>query len=313
MARRHWTVMVIPDDQTDVRHYRLSDRFFNTSLVTVALAVLVTVTAAAGFVAKRNPARTADQLARANELLVQEVTDMRQEMRKLESALMQLSARDERYRVLANLEPLDEEVKMAGVGGPGSRTLQASRLWQVDRGLAELTFGTSAELEALNRRAQVLATSWGEATDAMADQIDLWERTPSIYPVRGYVSSGFTQRRMHPILGVYRPHLGVDVAARRGTPVVATARGTVVYAGDTRGDYGHMVDIDHGNGVVTRYAHLARGSIRVRQGQTVQRWDQLGEVGTTGLVTNPSVHYEVIVDGRPRNPNQFVLGDVLRF
>jgi murein DD-endopeptidase MepM/ murein hydrolase activator NlpD len=105
----------------------------------------------------------------------------------------------------------------------------------------------------------------------------------------------------------------VDIAARRGTPVVATAAGRVIFAGDTRGDYGVMVDIDHGNGVVTRYAHLARGSVRVKVGQAVGRWDKIAEVGTTGMVTGPSVHYEVIVDGRPRNPDQFVVGDILRF
>jgi murein DD-endopeptidase MepM/ murein hydrolase activator NlpD len=304
--------MVIPDDQTDVREYRLSSRHLRTAATTAALAFLLPVTLAAAFATRPKPVAEGD-LARANELLVQEVTEIRQEMRKLESSLMQLSSKDERYRVLANLEPLDEEVKLAGVGGPGSRTLQASRLWQVDRTLAELTFGTSAELNALTRRAQLLAASWGEATGAMERQIDLWERTPSIYPAVGYKSSPFTPRRMHPILNVHRPHNGIDIAARRGTPVVATATGTVTFAGDTRGDYGWMVDIDHGNGVVTRYAHLARNSVRVRPGQTVERWTKIGEVGATGLVTGPSVHYEVIVDGRPRNPDQFVLGDVLRF
>jgi murein DD-endopeptidase MepM/ murein hydrolase activator NlpD len=304
--------MVIPDDQTDVREYRLSSRHLRTGVSIATLAFLLPVTLASAFATRPKPVAESD-LARANELLVQEVTDIRQEMRKLESSLIQLSSKDERYRVLANLDPLDEEVKLAGVGGPGSRTLQASRLWQVDRTLAELTFGTSAELNALTRRANLLAASWGEATSALTDQIDLWERTPSIYPVDGYKTSGFTQRRMHPILNVHRPHNGVDIAARRGTPVVATARGTVVFAGDTRGDYGWMVDIDHGNGVLTRYAHLARGSVRVRQGQTVQRWDKIAEVGATGLVTAPSVHYEVIVDGRARNPDQFVLSDILRF
>jgi murein DD-endopeptidase MepM/ murein hydrolase activator NlpD len=305
--------MVIPDDQTDVREFRLSSRHVRTTLTTVALAfLLLTITVTAGFGTKQGPEAATD-LARANELLVQEVTEIRQEMRKLEASLAQLSSKDERYRVLANLEPLDEEVKLAGVGGPGSRTLQSNRLWQVDRSLAEVTFGTSAELNALTRRAELLAASWGEATGAMERQISLWQRTPSIYPVDGYKTSGFTQRRMHPILNVARPHHGVDIAARRGTPVVATAKGTVTFAGDTRGDYGWMVDIDHGNGVITRYAHLARGSVRVQVGQSVERWTKIGEVGTTGLVSGPSVHYEVIVDGRPRNPEQFVLNEVLRF
>lgn len=305
--------MVVPDDQSSVRQYRLNSRVLRTVLTLSVLTLALLVSVAAGLAVRHSPGSEAAKLARANELLVREVTDIRREMATLESALMDLSSRDERYRVLANLEPLDEDVKRAGIGGPGTRTLQTSRLWQVDRSLAELTFGTTDELTTLTRRAQVLASSWNEATNALENQIDLWAHTPSVYPVNGYKTSGFSQRRLHPILNVYRAHSGVDLAARRGTPVVATANGTVTFAGNTGGAYGFMVDINHGNGIVTRYAHLARGSIGVRTGQTVRRWDKIGEVGTTGLVTAPSVHYEVIVDGRPRNPAQFVIPDVIRF
>jgi murein DD-endopeptidase MepM/ murein hydrolase activator NlpD len=305
--------MVVPDDQSKLRQFRLSNRLVQGGVTAAALTFLMLSTLAGGFLTKQPILTEADKLARANELLVREVKDMRQEMATLESSLLELSSRDERYRVLANLEPLDEDVKLAGVGGPGARTLQTSRLWQVDRSLADLTFHTNEELTTLNRRAQLLAASWAEASDALESQNERWERTPSIYPVRGYKTSGFTTRRMHPILNIPRPHLGVDIAARRGTPVVATAKGVVIRAGDTRGDYGYLVDIDHGNGVVTRYAHLARGSVRVKVGQSVNRWDKIGEVGTTGMVTGPSVHYEVIVDGRPRNPDLYVVGDILRF
>jgi murein DD-endopeptidase MepM/ murein hydrolase activator NlpD len=305
--------MVVPDDQSNLRQFRLSTRLVQGGITAAALTLLVLSSLAAGFLTKQPVLTEAEKLARANELLVREVKEMRQEMATLESSLLELSSRDERYRVLANLEPLDEDVKLAGVGGPGARTLQTSRLWQLDRSLADLTFHTSEELTTLTRRAQLLAVSWAEASTALESQNERWERTPSIYPVRGYKTSGFTTRRMHPILNVARPHLGVDIAARRGTPVVATAKGMVVRAGDTGNDYGYLVDIDHGNGVVTRYAHLARGSIRVKVGQAVSRWDQIAEVGTTGMVTGPSVHYEVIVDGRPRNPDQYVVGDILRF
>jgi murein DD-endopeptidase MepM/ murein hydrolase activator NlpD len=305
--------MVVPDDHSGVRQYRLTSRALRTATTAVALSAIVLTTVAAGLVVRHDPGSDAAKLAHANELLVREVTDIRREMEMLESALMELSSRDERYRVLANLEPLDEDVKRAGIGGPGTRTLQTSRLWQVDRSLAELTFGTSDELTALTRRAQVLASSWNEATTSLEGQIDLWARTPSVAPVNGHKTSGFSPRRLHPILNVYRAHNGIDLAAPRGTPVVATARGTVSFAGNTGGAYGYMVDIDHGNGILSRYAHLARGSIRVREGQEVQRWDKIGEVGATGLVTAPSVHYEVLVDGRARNPDQFIIPDVLRF
>jgi murein DD-endopeptidase MepM/ murein hydrolase activator NlpD len=313
MPRRHWTIMVVPDDQSKLRQYRVSGRLLRGGAVSLLLTFVVLSTLAAGYFVKENHRLESERLARANALLTAELSEIQGELATLESALVSLSSKDEQYRLLANLEPLDADVMLAGVGGPGSRTLAASPLWQVDRSLAELTFNASEGVNALIRRAQILASSWSEAMGALEDQVDVWERTPSIYPTRGYKTSGFNHARMHPILNVRRPHHGVDIAARRGTPVVATAKGTGLYAGDTRGDYGFMVDIDHGNGVVTRYAHLARGSLLVRRGQTVERWEKIAEVGATGLVTAPSIHYEVLVNGRPQNPDNFVVGDVIRF
>lgn len=308
--------MVVADDQTGVRQYRLSRRGVYAGLAAAAVAVLVLAGFSAGFFLQESQRQEAERLAAANAMLVEEIDGIRQELGALESTLGSLSEKDERYRLLANLEPLDEDVKLAGIGGPGSRTVENNPLWQVDRGLAELTFGTTQDLTSLIRRAQLLSSSWNEATDAMATQVDVWERTPSILPTGeepSYISSGFSRSRMHPILNVRRPHEGIDIVARRGTPVVAAAKGRIIYAGNTGGDYGYMIDIDHGQGVITRYAHLAQGSIVVRRGQTVERWQKVAEVGSTGLVTSPSIHYEVIVNGRARDPDGFVLSDVLRF
>ena len=315
MARRHWTLMVVPDDHSGIRQYRVSSRLVRAMLALALLVLGVLSTFSVGYFLLADHSAEAERLQQANVLLVQELEEIRTDLSLLESALDTLSDRDERYRLLANLEPLDEDVKLAGVGGPGSRTVQAAPLWQVDESLAEVAFETGDGLNALIRRARVLSSSWGEATAAMEQQVDVWQRTPSILPTGevGYKSSGFTNSRLHPILNVRRPHKGIDVVARRGTPVVAAARGTVTYAGDTGGDYGYMIDVDHGRGIVTRYAHLARGSLTVKPGQQVERWQKIGEVGTTGLVTSPSIHYEVIVDGRPRNPDKFVLADVLQF
>lgn len=308
--------MVVPDDHTGVRQVRLSSRMVRTGMSIGVVAFVALSSLAAGFFVKEDQSREAERLAKANRLLVEEIAGIRTDLAALESSLEALSEKDEQYRLLANLEPLDEEVKLAGVGGPGSRTVEGSRLWQVDRPLAELTFGTAESLDALIRRAQVLASSWDEASGAMTEQVDIWERTPSITPVdaeQWWLSSGFTRNRMHPILNVARPHKGIDVVARRGSPVVASAKGTVIFAGNSRGDYGYMVEIDHGHGVVTRYAHLGQNSVVVRRGQTVERWQKIAEVGATGLVTSPSLHYEVLVNGRPQDPQQFVIEDALQF
>ncbi len=132
--------------------------------------------------------------------------------------------------------------------------------------------------------------------------------TPSVMPTQGWLVSNFTRRRLHPLLGYVRPHLGIDVRAPRGTAVEAPAAGTVVYAG-WEGSYGWTVDIDHGWGIVTRYAHTSK--MFVRPGERVQRGDVIALVGSTGLAEGPHLHYEVRVNGLPVDPLRFVLPAVI--
>lgn len=119
------------------------------------------------------------------------------------------------------------------------------------------------------------------------------------YPVDFRITSSFSRRRYHPILKVRRPHLGIDYGAPYGTPVKATADGTVSRAG-TWGGYGRVVEIRHTRGISTRYAHLS--SIGVRRGQKVSQGDVIGRVGSSGLSTAAHLHYEFLQSGKQRNP-----------
>lgn len=119
------------------------------------------------------------------------------------------------------------------------------------------------------------------------------------YPVDFRITSSFSSRRYHPVLKVRRAHLGTDYGAPHGTPVKATAAGTVTRAG-TWGGYGRMVELRHAKGITTRYAHLS--SIGVRVGQPVGQGEVIGRVGATGLATGAHLHYEFLQSGRHRNP-----------
>ncbi len=116
------------------------------------------------------------------------------------------------------------------------------------------------------------------------------------------VSSAFNPRRLHPILKRIRPHLGVDLAAPTGTPVVAASDGVIDFAG-WRGGYGKTVIIDHGERYSTLYGHLH--SCQVKRGDNVKRGQVIGQVGSTGLSTGPHLHYEIRVDGIHRDPMTF--------
>ena len=125
-------------------------------------------------------------------------------------------------------------------------------------------------------------------------------------PVRGArISSRFTKRRFHPILKKWKAHLGVDYAARRGTPIVAAGSGRVVFAGRL-GAYGKLVKIRHNDGYETRYAHMKSFRRGIKRGKYVKKGQTIGYVGTTGRSTGPHLHFELRKRGRATNPLRVV-------
>jgi len=141
-------------------------------------------------------------------------------------------------------------------------------------------------------------------TESMEATLARLQSTPSVMPTQGWLISNFSTRRLHPMLGYRRPHLGIDVSAPRGTPIEAPAGGLVISA-TWEGGYGRTVEIDHGWGIITRYAHTSK--IFVRVGDRVQRGDVIALVGQTGLAEGPHLHYEVRVKGEPVDPLKFIL------
>ncbi|MBI4816171.1 MAG: M23 family metallopeptidase [Deltaproteobacteria bacterium] len=131
----------------------------------------------------------------------------------------------------------------------------------------------------------------------------LLSETPSRMPTSGWITSYFGFR-LDPYTGLNDMHPGIDISATVGTPVLATANGVVIFVG-RQDDYGNVVKVDHGHGLLTLYAHLS--SIRVDDGEEVRRGQRVGDVGNTGRSTGPHVHYEVRLNGIPQNPQRFIL------
>lgn len=137
--------------------------------------------------------------------------------------------------------------------------------------------------------------------DAMAA---LAPRSLEGLPVMGRLASGFSRSRRHPVLHIRRPHLGVDVAAPRGTHINAPAAGTVTFVGRKFG-FGLVVELRHAGGVVTRYAHLTAAMVQV--GDQVDHGTFIATVGSSGITTGPHLHYEVLVNGRQVDPLRYRL------
>jgi murein DD-endopeptidase MepM/ murein hydrolase activator NlpD len=307
MGGRRWTFVVVPDPDRPARTVRVSDRWLRGGLIGAVAVVLLLLTFSVGFFAKLGEEVRQRRLAEQNALLSAHLARMRQTVDELSAALEELRRRDERYRLLSGLAPLDPDVEKVGIGGPGTETLEHLPLYEMNEAVAEEMFTTAYELNTLLRRAQLLRASFAEATEAMERNVERLKATPSIKPAQGFLVSVFSMSRYHPILHVRRPHEGIDISAPRGTPIMAAAAGTVTYAG-WRPGYGLTVEIDHGYGYKTRYAHCDK--ILVREGNRVERGARIALVGNTGISVAPHLHYEVIKDGKPVDPMTHLISEL---
>ncbi len=173
-------------------------------------------------------------------------------------------------------------------------------------GLGDVRYGrvVAARIEVRGdpHAAYVMTDAQGRNQYYDADARSL-KRAFKLYPVPSfrYISSGFSRRRLHPVLKTHRAHLGVDYAAAPGTPIVATGDGTVSRTGRW-GGYGIMVSVRHPKDIETRYAHMSRIRSGIRPGVYVQQGQIIGYVGMTGLANAPHVHYEFLKNGAQRDP-----------
>jgi hypothetical protein len=310
-APSHWTVQVMPDGGGRIRTVRISRRVVRLAAVasvTLGLVIGVSVVSLG-----RDATREAElvRLRVENRHLTQNLGQVEDQVGILASTVDDLSEQEQKFRLLAGLPDLGAEVRAVGVGGPLPVAAERGEFLAASPQLAERTYATAYDAELLMRRLDLLGSSIEEAMDSVELHREVFLARPSIRPVQAdesWISSSFSRSRMHPVLQYNRPHPGLDISARAGTPILASAAGTVTYAG-TKAGYGKTVEIDHGFGYKTRYAHA--GSIQVKRGQRVDRGDLLGEVGKTGLATAPHLHYEVLIEGRQVNPREYLLDDIV--
>jgi len=308
MAERRWTVMVIPHGDAGSRSVSISMTVVKL-VVGVCVVLAATVLAAVAGVASRTlDLAQASRLESENAALTAELARLGEKVEELSDTLSIITRRDEQVRLVAGLEPLDEEVRRAGIGGPAGDWPERERLLDEAGDAGRQAMRVHLDLDALLRRANLISSSFREASDSLSSHVQRLSATPSIMPTAGYLTSSFSNLRMHPILHVGRPHEGVDIFAPYGTEIIAPAAGRVIAVG-WRNGFGLAVEIDHGYGVRTIYAHMSRTAATL--GQRVRRGDRLGFVGSTGLATGPHLHYEVHVNDRPVNPVNFIMPNAI--
>lgn len=233
---------------------------------------------------------------------------LEKEMEAVNSMMLALQERDDNvYRVIFEAEAIPSTIRSAGFGG-------AHRYKNLlESGLAkeELILNNFQKVDKLKKQMYIQTKSYDEILEMAKDKSNMLASIPAIQPINNQeltrLASGYGMR-IHPILKVRKLHTGLDYSAPRGTPIYATGDGTVTTVRTNFGGYGKEVEIDHGYGFVTKYAHM--DSFNVKKGQKIKRGECIGYVGTTGSSTAPHCHYEIIKDGVKINPVHYIFKDI---
>jgi murein DD-endopeptidase MepM/ murein hydrolase activator NlpD len=303
MPKRY--TIVLADRQTgSVRRFTIRLRPF-----ALAFAVVLIFPVLVGLGLRLSATKEVNHLRTSNLTLAQENTSYREATGALTSQIESLQSAINELGIRARLDPtsaramekLPAVVRNRAEGGtsvagasailtPEFNAASVSSLDQTFTMLRNLLGSLETHLTIVRRKVE--------------KRESLMNATPSIWPVHGWLSAGYGMRA-DPFNGNRDFHPGLDISADKGTPIFATAAGKVELAAPS-GDYGNLVIVNHGYGLVTRYGHLSRFS--VWQGRDVKRGDIIGYVGSTGRATGPHLHYEVLANGKLMNPLQLLVG-----
>ncbi len=298
-------LIFVDPSSSKVKQFNISFRKILAILSIAILSIVLTLKFSVDLVIRLNHNSAISRLQKKNNLLEQELAQMNEMINGIRGHLNKIEDMDDKIRTRIDIPPINEDVRKVGIGG--SEISLASMVEVDDPNLKATVVDYKSILDRLQREVKLESESYLKLIATIDRKQDSLQYLPAIKPVaNGRITDGFGMRR-HPILKIYRHHDGVDFGAKRGTPILAPADGYVTFTGKN-GGYGMFVSINHKYGFETRYGHMQK--IYVRRGQFVKRGDKIGEVGNTGLSTNPHLHYEVLYHGKPVNPTDFYFSDI---
>lgn len=297
MANEFFTLIVVPHAKARFRKIQVSVRLAKWALGAAAGLALILVGILVHYTWITVEVAELRRLRTENLTLVAKTQAYEQNASKLQARLLALQNMVTKLGMMAGLEKSLPDDRVGGVGGVSSVESTPPS--------SDIAF----TLKAMDRSVSELTERSSRLTAFYLDQKVLLASTPSIWPVRGYLSAVFGNRN-DPFTGLRDFHSGIDISTPLGTPLQAPADGVVVVCG-VKGGYGNAMVIDHGYGIVTRYAHLA--SFNARPGQRIRRGDVIGFVGNTGKSTAPHLHYEVWVRDQAQNPIHYILDEYRSF
>ncbi len=246
--------------------------------------------------------KSLSSLKRENITLKNELKKYENLTEELRLSIADLQKYDAKLRIYSGLEPLNKDLRQMGVGGFPTDSM----LLNINRDVREQVINLNLSLQQLVAEARLQRQSYEDIAKHLKEKELLRTHTPSIPPVNGWWMSGFGMR-IDPFTGYLKMHTGLDIAAPSGTPIVAPADGTVESIEYKEG-YGLTVEINHGYGIKTYYAHCLTSLCQV--GQKIKRGDLIATVGESGRTTGPHLHYEVRLGDNPVDPEDYIIKEV---
>jgi len=297
MANEFYTLIVVPHAKARFRKFQVSVRLTKWVLAACGVMGLILIGILTHYTWMSVEVAEIRRLRVENLALAAKARAYEENAGQLQAKVLQLQTVVTKLGLMAGVE---KSLPDAAIGGTGGLTRNETLPPSVD---------IASTLENLDTTVNDLSDKSTRLEAYFKDQKELLASTPSIWPLRGYLSAGFGNR-IDPFTGLRDFHPGIDISVPRGTRVLAPADGVVVFCGPRAG-YGNAMMIDHGFGVVTRYGHL--DGFNVRPGQRVKRGDPIAFSGNTGRSTAPHLHYEVWVNDQMRNPIEFIIDEYRSF
>jgi len=286
----------------EIKHFKL--KLFTVLVSSSIIFAILLVVIYYFFGIGSNPNLTISSLKNENQELKKEINRITESYQKMAADIEEITALNSELRVSANLQPISSEERLLGVGGSAEylysnlniRDVEVKNLLNsVEEMIRSVEFEKNQSLQIANR---------------LSMNAELHKCIPAVKPTAGnYSIDGFGMRR-HPILGIRRFHNGIDINCDYGTTVRAPGNGKVVVV-ERRSGFGLVIEIDHGFGYRTIYAHLSKAT--VKEGENIKRGQTIAKSGNSGLSSGPHLHYEVHHDGISLDPTNFFFDDLTFF
>lgn len=290
--------MIIPNRKSGVKKISVPKAFVRNFLIASVVVIFVTLYFVYDYASiKRDRAELARLRAQTKEQ-AQQFRDLAVKMDEFSGRMEELRQVDKKIRVLAYETSKDKKLPL-GIGGSDNETKIKDLL---NKDHEKLITGMRKGIEKLNDDASSREKSFNELLVFLHEQKSILASTPSLWPVKGWVTSEFGARQS-PFRSGVEFHKGLDISTRFGKEIVAPADGLVIISAFDSQD-GNFIKIDHGHGLATGFAHLSR--MAVKQGARVKKGDIIGYVGDTGRSTGSHLHYAVFVNNVPVNPKRYL-------